>query len=228
MKGSSTKAGDLERIYRNRLDADAAYRLRVWKTLVDKFFSRYIASNAVVLDLGCGHGEFINNVECGKKLAIDLNRDSRRHLNPDVVFLEQDGSEPWDIADATLDVVFSSNFFEHLPSKETLSDILAQTWRCLRPGGFLIAMGPNIRFVRGGYWDFWDHHLPLTDSSVVEILRMHGFRIDRVIDRFLPYTMVNARQVPAALISAYLKLPPVWKIFGKQFLIVAGKPALSA
>jgi SAM-dependent methyltransferase len=224
MKSSLKKVGDLEQIYRNRLDSDAAYRLRVWKTLVDKFFARYVGRNAVVLDLGCGYGEFINNVQCGKKLAIDLNAGARRHLAPDVVFLEQDCSQPWDIADGTLDVVFSSNFFEHLPSKAVLSDILAQAWRCLRPGGLLIAMGPNIRFVGGAYWDFWDHHLPLTDSSVVEILKVHGFQIDRVIDRFLPYTMVNARQAPPALISLYLMLPPVWKILGKQFLIIAAKP----
>src|SRR5690242_14394471 len=132
MKSASKTAGNLEQLYRNRLDAIAAYRLRVWKTLVDKFFSRYVGTNSVVLDLGCGYGEFINNIRCRKKLAIDLNADARRHLSPDVVFLEQDCSQPWDIADATLDVVFSSNFFEHLPSKEVLSDILAQAFRCLR------------------------------------------------------------------------------------------------
>jgi SAM-dependent methyltransferase len=224
MKSVSKKADDLEQLYRNRLDGDAAYRLRVWKTLVDKFFYRYVATNAVVLDLGCGYGEFINNVQCGKKLAIDLNADVRRHLNPDVVLLEQDCSQRWDVADATLDVVFASNFFEHLPSKQALSDVLAQAWRCLRPGGFLIALGPNIRFVGGAYWDFWDHHLPLTDSSVVEILKVHGFGIERVIDRFLPYTMVNTREVPTALITLYLMFPPIWKMLGKQFLIIAEKP----
>jgi hypothetical protein len=79
----------------------------------------------------------------------------------------------------------------------------------------------NIRFLGGAYWDFYDHHLPLTDSSVAEMLRLQEFRIDESKDRFLPYTMVNSRPVPNTLISLYLSMPFVWKIFGKQFLIIA-------
>jgi hypothetical protein len=36
--------------------------------------------------------------------------------------------------------------------------------------------------------------------------------------------MVNQRAVPSATVSLYLKLPVAWRIFGKQFLIVARKP----
>src|SRR5262245_33571582 len=213
MENFSNKADELERIYRNRFDAHIEYRIRVWKTLVDRFFRRYVAPDAAVLDLGCGHGEFINTIQCRQKFALDLNPDARKHLDSNVIFLEQDCAQPWNIADDALDVVFSSNFFEHLPSKQTLSEILLQARRCLRRGGHLIAMGPNIRFVGGAYWDFADHNLPLSDYSVAEILRMQGFRIEKMVDRFLPYTMVNTRPVPSALISFYLKMPLVWKIF---------------
>jgi thymidine phosphorylase len=72
-----------------------------------------VPADAVVLDLGCGHGEFINNVQCGKKIAMDLNPAARQYLNPNVVFLEQDCSHPWNIPESALDVVFTSNFFEH-------------------------------------------------------------------------------------------------------------------
>ena len=221
---SSSNPKELERIYRNRFDPHADYRMRVWKTLVSKFFSQFVDSNAAVLDLGCGHGEFINNVQCGQKFAMDLNPAARQHLDPEVVFLEQDCSKPWAVAADSLDVVFASNFFEHVPSKQALSEVIAQAWRCIRTGGRLIVMGPNIRFVGNAYWDFSDHHLPLTDASMVELLQIHGFHIERAIDRFLPYTMVNRRPVPDAFIALYLRLPPVWKIFGKQFLIIGSKP----
>src|SRR5437867_514929 len=224
MKNSLNSPTALERLYRNRFDGHAEYRMRVWKILAGRFFSQYVASDATVLDLGCGHGEFINNIHCGKKFAMDLNAGVRQRLDSDVIFVEQDCSQRWEIADATLDVIFSSNFFEHVPSKQALSDIIAEAGRCIRSGGRLIAMGPNIRFVGSAYWDFWDHHLPLTESSVAELLEMHGFRIERSLDRFLPYTMVNKRAVPAAFIALYLMLPAMWKIFGKQFLIIAAKP----
>jgi hypothetical protein len=35
--------------------------------------------------------------------------------------------------------------------------------------------------------------------------------------------MVNAREYPICFISAYLRVPLVWKIMGRQFLIVAVK-----
>lgn len=141
-----------------------------------------------------------------------------------MTFIEQDCSATWPQPDNTLDVVFTSNFFEHLPSKQALSDTLEQVRRCLKPGGRLIAMGPNIRFVGGAYWDFWDHHLALTDISLVEILRVERFQLDKVVDRFLPYTMANRRAVPSALVSLYLGMPWLWRVFGKQFLVVARKP----
>jgi SAM-dependent methyltransferase len=69
-----------------------------------------------VLDLGCGYGEFINNVPAQRKFAMDLNPESRKHLGRDIEFFEQDCSAPWPLADDSLETVFTSNFFEHLPS----------------------------------------------------------------------------------------------------------------
>ncbi len=217
-------SGELDAIYNQRFNAHIAYRNEIWQVLVAQFFSHFIPSNAAVLDVGCGYGEFINNVACRQKYGIDLNARSRQQLKPEVNFFEQDCSAPWPLPDESLDVVFSSNFFEHLLSKQALADTITQARRCLKPGGRMIAMGPNIRFIGGAYWDFWDHHLALTDSSITEALRVQGLKIERVYDRFLPYTMVNRRAVPSALVSVYLKMPPLWRIFGKQFLVFARKP----
>jgi hypothetical protein len=64
---------ELERIYARRFEAEAAYRVKIWKTLVNDFFSTYIAADAAVLDLGCGYGQFINNIGAHQKYAMDLN-----------------------------------------------------------------------------------------------------------------------------------------------------------
>src|SRR6185295_17009631 len=125
--------------------------------------------------------------------------------------------------DASLDVVFTSNFFEHLPDKSTLTRTLQEAWRCLKPGGKLIAMGPNIKYLPGAYWDFWDHHLPLTESSLAEGLKTKGFVVDTCWPRFLPYTMASGPQYPILFLQLYLGLRFAWRIFGKQFLIVARK-----
>lgn len=155
---------------------------------------------------------------------MDLNPDAVKYLADDVTFIKQDCSLPWQLPDNSVDVVFTSNFFEHLPSKALLSDTLAQARRCLRPGGCIIALGPNARYVGGAYWDFWDHHLALTEQSLREILEIHGFRVSEAIRKFLPYTMINKRPLPVLFVSLYLMFRPAWRIMGKQFLIVATKP----
>ena len=177
-----------------------------------------------VLDLGTGYGHFINNIRCKKKLAMDLNAESRSHLFDDVTLLSQDCSAPWRIESESLDVVFTSNFFEHLPSKDALTATLEQAMRCLCPGGRLIAMGPNIKFTGGTYWDFWDHHLALTELSLKERLETLGFSCLTVEPRFLPYTMVSGPQYPPFAIWLYLRLPIAWRFLGKQFLVIAKKP----
>jgi SAM-dependent methyltransferase len=216
---------DLQRIYGARFTANLAYREEVWRVLVSEFFQQFIEPSDRVLDLGCGYGEFTRQIRCAEKLAMDLNPDAPRYLGEGVTFLQQDCSARWPVADGTLNAVFTSNFFEHLPDKAALGRTLDEVFRCLAPGGRLIALGPNIRFLPGSYWDFWDHYVPLTDKSLVEALATRGFEIARVEDRFLPYTMSDGPRYPLAFLRLYLALRPAWKLFGKQFLVVAVKPA---
>ena len=222
------RADELAREYQRRFGAQADYRRRVWGMLTRDVFQRYVPEDGTVLELGCGWGEFINQIRARTKYGMDLNPEAGRRLDADVRFLEQDCSEPWPVAAASLDVVFTSNFFEHLPDKGTLSRTMKEALRCLRPGGRLVCLGPNIRYLPGAYWDFWDHYLPLTDRSLVEGLELAGFAIERSWARFLPYTMSQDRRPPLWTLWCYLRLPIAWPIFGRQFLVVARRPVDAA
>ena len=221
MSHSVKDPAELQSIYEHRFTTMLRYRTAVWQVLASAFFQKYVARDATVLDLGCGYGEFINHIQCGRKLGMDLNPRSPEFLAKDVRFLQQDCSLRWNLPDASLDVVFTSNFFEHLPDKLSLRNTLQEAHRCLKPGGQLIAMGPNIKYVPGSYWDFWDHFLCLTEMSLGEGLENNGYHVVESIPRFLPYSMVNAPRYPVALLRAYLALPGLWPLFGKQFLVVA-------
>lgn len=221
----SAPAGeDLSRQYERRFAAQAAYRERVWRVLVGTVFQEYVPAGGAVLELGCGWGEFINHVRAVRRIGMDLNPESRARLHNGIEFLHQDCTAPWPLAEGTLDAIFTSNFFEHLPDKASLGRTLAQAFRSLKRGGRLICLGPNIRFLHGAYWDFWDHYVPLTDKSLVEVLELTGFVIERAVPRFLPYTMSRERNPPLWTLTLYLRLPFVWPLFGKQFLVVARKP----
>ena len=217
------KSEILQDEYHRRFGERAEYRDRVWKVLCDAFFSRYVPAQAAVLDLGAGWGEFTRNVTAREKYAMDLNPDTGRRVEGFARFLQQDCSTPWPLPDGALDVVFTSNFLEHLPDKEAVDATLREAHRCLKPGGRIVCMGPNVRYVPGAYWDFWDHHIPITDASMAEALALQGFEVLERVARFLPYTMSGNRQTPLAFVRAYLRLPVAWPLFGKQFLVVAAK-----
>ncbi len=215
---------DLEKIYKARFSGNEIYRNEVWSILVREFFKQWIPANGSVLDLGCGYCEFIRNVPAGQKFGIDLNPAVRDLAPSDLTLLEQDCSSIWPLQEQSLDVVFTSNFFEHLPDKPALQRTLAQAYRCLKPGGRLIAIGPNIKYLHGRYWDFFDHHLPLTEASLSEALSTLGFTIERSVAKFLPYTMsLGASRPPLWAIKLFLKVPAAWQFLGKQFLVVARK-----
>jgi SAM-dependent methyltransferase len=215
---------ELKRIYDVRFTGKEEYRNQVWQVLVSKFFSRWIDPGDAVLDVGCGYGEFINNVVAREKYGIDLNPSSVEHVDRKVRLIQQDCTKPWPLRDSSIDVVFSSNFFEHLPTKQDLQALLLEAFRCLRPGGRLMTLGPNVKYLSGSYWDFFDHHLPLTELSLSEAMIMAGFEVEAAIGKFLPYTMSQGRQPPLWMLHLYLGLPMAWHIFGKQFLVRARKP----
>src|SRR3974390_2527013 len=142
-------AQEVQTIYGRRFAQNQAYRQKVWRALTADFFQAFINPAGAVLDLGCGYGEFINQILAREKFGMDLNPTAANMLAPGIRYLQQDCSRPWPLAENTLDAVFTSNFFEHLPDKATLGRTLEEAHRFLKPAGRLIALGPNIKFVPG-------------------------------------------------------------------------------
>ena len=73
------------------------YREGVWRILCSDFFSTYVDPEAIVLDLGAGWGEFINNITARRKFAVDLNPGTAEHVSEGVTFLHQDCSRKWEL-----------------------------------------------------------------------------------------------------------------------------------
>jgi len=224
MSGSSN-ADDLEAIYRNRFDQrDLANKRTLWAVLVRDFFQRYVPSDGTVVDLGAGNCEFVNEVRAARRVAVDLNSDTAQCAETGVEVLITRSDDMAALADDTVDVIFTSNFFEHLPTKHDLMLTLAECHRVTRPGGRIVVLMPNVRYLAGRYWDYLDHHLPLTHLSVGEALEIAGYDIEEQVGRFLPYTVKDAHfEIRPFMVRAYLRLPVVWRFLGRQMLVVARK-----
>jgi SAM-dependent methyltransferase len=216
---------NLSELYKIRFAQEQLPRKNaIWQVICKQFLQKLINSNATVVDIACGYGEFINNIQAKRKVAVDMNPDARSFLNPDVEFHQCSALQIDADLSGSADIVFTSNFLEHLPDKKTLDLFLQQVKAVLKPGGKYIILGPNLRYLPGLYWDFYDHHLGLTHLSLVEALRLQGFNIKLCIDKFLPYTTQGSLPTHPWLVYLYLKVPMAWKILGQQFLIVASKP----
>lgn len=216
---------DVQRIYRHRFsEADRKAKAAIWKVVVETGLQPWIPAGATVLDIGCGYGEFLNHVRCARRIGVDLNPDSRSALEKDIEFHVGDVRNLSFLADKSVDVAFTSNLLEHLPTKKDVEALLSEARRVLKPGGHLIALGPNLRFLPGDYWDFWDHLTPITDRSLVEVLENLDFETTDCIPRWLPYTTRSSLPQATFLVRLYLKVPLAWRFLGGQFLIRARKP----
>ncbi|MBN8740553.1 MAG: methyltransferase type 11 [Lysobacterales bacterium 69-70] len=215
---------ELDKLYNQRFPETAlAQKHAIWKVLCSDFFSRYVKPSDTVVDIGAGYCEFINNIRAGSKIAVDLNPDVRRFAAPDVRVINESCTAIRELAGNSVDVVFMSNFLEHLPSKDLVLDTFRESQRILRKGGRVMILQPNIRYLPGEYWDYFDHHTPLTERSLVEGLQLAGLEPTTVIARFLPYTTKSRLPQAPWLVQLYLKVPLAWPVLGKQAFVVAEK-----
>ena len=145
------------------------------------------------------------------------------YANPDVKIIMSNASELGALSDASLNVAFASNFFEHLPSKEVLFEVLAEVRRMLKRGGKRLIIQPNIKYAYREYWDFVDRHLPLTENSLGEALIATGYQVAECIPQFLPFSVNSSPSKSTKLLKLYLKMPLAWKLFGKQTFMVGIK-----
>jgi SAM-dependent methyltransferase len=212
----------LSRLYSNRFtDQELAFKVGMWKIFCEEFFQRYVEPTDAVVDLGAGTCEFINAIHCADKIAVDLNPDVELHIRDGKAIVARSDSMP-EIPTGSVDVVFTSNFFEHLPNKAELVATLEECHRILRPDGRLMVVMPNIRYLPGRYWDYFDHHLALTHYSLVEALALSGFQPEVVLPRFLPYTIKHSK-MPRLLpiVRLYMRMPFAWRFVGKQMFVLA-------
>lgn len=215
---------NLDLLYQGRFNKkEIESKARIWEILCRDFFQDYVSPNDAVLDLGAGYCDFINSIQCREKLAVDLNDDTSLLAHPSVRVEQAKSTNMSFLPDESIDVVFTSNFLEHLRTKEEVLQTFNEVHRILKKGGLFLILQPNIRHVGFEYWDFFDHHIALTEKSLIEGLSIKGFEIKSVISKFLPFTTKSNIPQHPFLVWLYLKIPLVWRIMGKQSFLVAQK-----
>jgi len=215
----------VEQLYQLRFSsAELEKKKKLWKILCHNFFQKYIPPDATVVDIGAGYCEFINNIEAKLKFAVDLNPAISQYALPEVKCFNSRAEKLDFLQDGCADVVFMSNFLEHLENKSAVLAVLSESFRIIKPGGSLLVLQPNIKYLYKQYWDFFDHKVPLSDISLREALELAGFKIQLLFPRFLPYTTKGKLPWNDLLVTIYLKTRIAWKILGAQTFVIGIKP----
>ncbi|MCB0105976.1 MAG: class I SAM-dependent methyltransferase [Caldilineaceae bacterium] len=132
----------------------------------------YFAGFQRVLDIGCGHGEFLQLLteEGHEAVGIDIDpamvatcRDHglTAHEGDAIVWLQQQ-KEPFD-------AIFSSNVIEHLDAP-TVQALIRSAHAALRPGGLLLIGTPNPESLIVQFHEFWRDptHVRLYSRQLIE------------------------------------------------------------
>ena len=218
---------DNRKIYKNRFSDEKAleYKNAIWRILCRHFLQKYIHKDSLIVDIAAGYCEFINNIESKEKIAFDLNIDLKQFANKNVLAINSSFFEMKKyLQGKRADVIFASNVLEHLDNKEQVIQSIKICSDNLKNGGHLLILQPNIKYVKGAYWDFIDHKVALTDKALIEAAAMHKFKLKVNYPKFLPYkTKSKTPQFPW-LVWLYLKMMPISGfLFGQQSFLVFEK-----
>jgi len=213
-------AGTVSGYHAAHLPEDPA-RAIVWK-VVAEHLARWMPRAGHVLEIGAGYCEWINNVTAAVRVAVDIWPETARYAAPGVETKILDVSRDLaSLGTSSFDAVLASNILEHF-EPGVASSVVEDVARLLKPGGRLLIVQPNFRFAAKRYFDDYTHRSVFTDVSLPNLLRAHGFRIDHVQPRFLPYSMRDSRlPIRSWTVRAYLRSPI--KPMAGQMLVVASK-----
>lgn len=213
---------DYERIYEYRFkDINPNLRLTVW-TEIAKFIHKEMGYPPKILDPAAGFCEFIHSITAKEKWIVDKYLPINLKVEENIKIIKED------ILKVTLpenyfNGVFVSNLLEHFNNHTEINDFLKKMSKALTTNGTIAILGPNFKYCYKLYFDCADHNLCLTHVSICEHLYSVGFNIKKIIPKFIPFSFRQKLPRSKLITKTYLNFPFLWKLFGKQFLIIATK-----
>jgi SAM-dependent methyltransferase len=212
-----------KRLYAYRFrNVDQASRQAVWREIA-RYMHRRMGEPRRVLDPAAGRGEFITAVPAAERWGVDLVG----HGVPESARVKMIIADIMDadLPESYFDGVFLSNFLEHLDDQNAVATVLSKLYTAMEPGGRIAIIGPNFRYCAREYFDCADHTVILSHIAAAEHVYAAGFDVTAVSARFLPYSFRGLLPPSPLLTRVYLRAPALWRLLGKQFLVLGRKPA---
>tara|TARA_B100000989_G_C19530264_1_gene469255 strand:- start:20 stop:703 length:684 start_codon:yes stop_codon:yes gene_type:complete len=201
------------------------------KKLIKYLFNRYqMKKDQKILEIGCGRGEFLNEfINLGLDgYGVDLSDFSEKffqNLNFKKVDMSND-KLPYE--DNFFDIIYSKSFIEHFyyPDK-----IFQEAYRVLKPGGIIITLTPEWKYIYKSFYDDFTHRSPFTKTSLADIHTMNEFRSVRV-ESFIQLPILFEKNIftnfflmmsymTRILIPDYFRMKNKWIRFSKEIMLLS-------
>lgn len=154
--------------------------------LANKFmFEKHISPEHTVLDFGCGGGFLLKNLDCQKKIGIEINPVAREYCN--LVNNIQCYESLEFVAKESVDTIISSHCLEHTTSPFELVSILFDK---LKPGGEMIIVVPldsaQYRWVAQDVNNHLYSFSPMNLGNILQGVGLSDIRTEVVLHKWVP------------------------------------------
>jgi SAM-dependent methyltransferase len=194
-------------------------RTAVWREIA-RYVERDAPACGLAVELGPGYCDFINQFPARRKVALDQDARVARFAAADVELRVGDASLLTGIEPDSADVIFASNFLEHLTEPQ-LDALLPRIRTALSARGRFIVLQPNYARCAEHYFDDPTHVTVFTDESLPATFARHGLRVSKLVPGLLPFSMNSPLPKSGILTRLYLLSP--WKPLAAQMYAVASK-----
>ena len=182
----------------NELDRPITdYPPKLIKHLIDKY---NIQRNSVILEMGCGRGEFLNQFYLQGMIArgIDISDNAKKnypHLDIQIFDALKD---PFPLKDNSIDIIYSKSFIEHFYFPEK---IMSEAYRVLKKGGKIITLTPEWGYNYKNFYEDFSHRTPFTKISLMDIHKFCNFK-DIEVESFrqLPFIWDKSKYVKSLIV----------------------------
>lgn len=195
-------------------------RRAVWRAIV-RYVTRDAGDVGTLVELGPGYCDFVNQFPARRKIAFDLNPEMRRWAAPDVDLRIESALPLPGIAERSVDLVFASNFLEHL-DEVALAELLPRVRAVLSPRGRLILIQPNHRRCAEHYFDDPTHVTIFDDENIAGWLSRFGLRVVHLDPGLLPFSM-NSRLPKSELMTALYLRSPLRPLAAQMYVVAEGE-----
>ena len=143
---------------------------------VDKFkFEPFITSTDTVIDFGCGGGYILKNLNCKRRIGIEINETARK------VAIKENGIEVFAnidlVPDNIADVVISHHALEHT---ENPFEVIKKLSTKLKKEGKIIFVVPLERKTKYNPEDINMHLYTWSEQNLGNLFKQAGYYVEKV------------------------------------------------